>query len=339
MTGANTPTEHLNSDQTGRAGELLRAGRLVVFPTETVYGLGADATSDDAVGAVFRAKNRPGDNPLIVHAASVDDAERLLSQIESTARALFRELAPGPLTLVVPAPPEISRVVTAGLSTVAVRVPDHPVAAAVITAAGVPIAAPSANRSGRPSPTTFQRAWTEMAGRVAAIVDGGSCRVGLESTVLDVCERPWRILRPGVITADQIHLLAGVEVRFDPDSGEHRERSPGTRHRHYQPEIPVYAFENPLAVASVLSGEPSEAGPIWILGTEEAVSAINHHATDAEVVIQEFETWSEYGRGLFETFSLAEERGAGTILAQLPQPEDDQPALRDRILRASRRVL
>jgi len=229
-----------------RAAAFLRNGRLVVFPTETVYGLGADARNEDACRAIFAAKERPPDNPLIVHYA---DADSLLNDLSrggerdgsagsvERARSVLAAFSPGPITLVVPRISTLSPTVSAGLPTVAVRIPAHRVARRLIASAGVPIAAPSANRSGRPSPTDFSSALHEMTGRVAAVIDGGECRVGLESTVLDITVSPARILRPGVITAADITARCGFPVTGD--GGSYLNRSPGTRYRHYRPSIPV----------------------------------------------------------------------------------------------------
>jgi tRNA threonylcarbamoyl adenosine modification protein (Sua5/YciO/YrdC/YwlC family) len=206
-----------DEEAASRAGELIRRGELVVIPTETVYGLAAAADDPVAVAAIFHAKGRPQDNPLIVHLASVADALATIPPDLHAARAVITAFAPGPITVVVPAPPWVAPEVSAGLDTVAIRVPDHPVARAVITAAGVPVAAPSANRSGRPSPTTFAMARSEMEGRVAAILDGGECPVGIESTVVDGRDpMSLRLLRPGRISAEAIRQRTGYPVASVP---------------------------------------------------------------------------------------------------------------------------
>ncbi len=265
------------------AARAIRDGRLVVFPTETVYGLGADALDEHAVNRIYAAKGRPADNPLIVHLASVDLIAMVADRLPPLAATLLARFAPGPLTLVLPAHPDLPPAVTAGLDTVAVRIPRHPVARAFLEACGRPVAAPSANRSGEPSPTTLGMARASLmagrgsaednelgardrasaggaggehdaAGRDAArrealrgirFLDGGPCEVGLESTVASVTEREIVILRPGGISADDLRAAApGVAVREAPGQGEHGPaRSPGRMHRHYRPRAPVVVHD------------------------------------------------------------------------------------------------
>ncbi len=226
-----------------RAAALLRQGQVIAFPTETVYGLGADALCPEAVLRIFAAKSRPADNPLIVHVTAVGEVEPLVAYIDDRARALMARFWPGPLTLVLPKSARVPDAVTGGLDTVAVRMPAHPVAQALIRAAGVPIAAPSANRSGRPSPTTAQHVWADMEGRIPLILDGGGCEVGLESTVLDLSEPVPLVLRPGGVTVEMLRAELG-EVRVDastlaPLDAKVAPRSPGMKYRHYAPEAEV----------------------------------------------------------------------------------------------------
>ena len=223
-----------------RAADLLRAGELVAIPTETVYGLAGDATNDRAVAKIFAAKDRPDFNPLIIHVASLADAERLIT-LTAAGQKLAAAFWPGPLTLVGARRPDcaISRLASSGLDTLAVRVPGHPVARAVIEAAGRPLAAPSANRSGRLSPTMAIHVRGELGGRIAAIVDGGSCRVGLESTVVDLTGDP-TLLRPGGIPAEAIEQLIGpLAPPPDVASGSAARRSPGMLAQHYAPDRPL----------------------------------------------------------------------------------------------------
>jgi len=218
------------------AGRLLRDGQLVAFPTETVYGLGADATDDRAVAAVFAAKNRPRFNPLIVHVSSLEAAGTIVDFNEH-ATALMRAFWPGPLTLVLPRLPAsgLSLLVSAGLDSVAVRAPDHPVARELLEAAGRPVAAPSANSSGRISPTTAAHVAESLGERVTMILDGGPCRVGLESTVVDLCGDTPALLRPGGLPAEAIEAIIGSLAL--PGSGP--ARSPGMQSRHYAPRLPI----------------------------------------------------------------------------------------------------
>lgn len=223
-----------------RAGELIRLGELVAFPTETVYGLGADALNPRAVASIFEAKGRPGDNPLIVHISAVEQLSPLITGDPSpAARRLMEACWPGPMTLIFPKSDVVPAEVTAGLDTVAVRFPVHPAARALIDAARRPIAAPSANRSGRPSPTTAQHVLEDMEGRIPLILDGGPCDVGLESTVIDVTGATPRILRPGGVTPERIDAICGGVVVDDavlrPLKAGERPRSPGMKYRHYAP--------------------------------------------------------------------------------------------------------
>ena len=227
------------------AARILRAGGLVAFPTETVYGLGADATNPEAVQRIYAAKGRPSDNPMIVHIADPADLPARVAAVPAVAGRLIARFWPGPLTLVFPRSPLIPDVVTGGLDTVAVRIPDHPVALRLIALAGVPIAAPSANLSGRPSPTTAQHVWDDLQGRVEAIVDGGETGVGLESTVLDVTRQPPVLLRPGGVTVAQLRQVVGP-VRVDPAvRGQEtlRPLAPGMKYAHYAPRAPLYLVE------------------------------------------------------------------------------------------------
>jgi L-threonylcarbamoyladenylate synthase len=214
------------------AGALLRAGRLVAFPTETVYGLGASAMDEAAVRAVFEAKGRPADNPLIVHLPDGGGLDRLAVPTPLAAD-LVERFWPGPLTVVLDARPEVPGVTTGGLTTVAVRVPDHPVAIALLREARVPVAAPSANRSGRPSPTTAAHVLADLGGRIDAVVDGGRCVIGVESTVVDARGDTPVVLREGAVTREEL----GVEG-VSPHHGG-LAASPGTRHVHYRPSCRV----------------------------------------------------------------------------------------------------
>ena len=223
------------------AGQRIRRGEVVGFPTETVYGLGGDAGNDEAIERIFSAKGRPGDNPLIVHIADPDQIGTVIEgELPEQARKLAEAYWPGPMTMILPKGRNISFKTTAGLDSVGVRLPDHPVARAFIRAAGVPIAAPSANLSGKPSPTTAEHVRKDMEGRIPLILDGGESRVGLESTVIDVRSLPVRILRPGGITPQMVADVLG-EVEVDgsvlrPLREGETARSPGMKYKHYAPD-------------------------------------------------------------------------------------------------------
>ncbi len=223
------------------AAELIRAGEVVGFPTETVYGLGANALDGKAVLKIFAAKGRPADNPLIVHISALDEIALLISgDLPESARRLAAAYWPGPMTLILKKSALIPDEVSAGLDTVGIRMPSNPVARALIKASGCPIAAPSANRSGRPSPTCAQDVFEDMDGRVPMILDGGECDIGLESTVISLADERARILRPGGITPEMIErVLGGVDVdptALKPLAEGQIARSPGMKYRHYAPK-------------------------------------------------------------------------------------------------------
>ena len=258
-----------------RAAALLRAGELVAFPTETVYGLGADALNGEAAARIFAAKGRPADNPLIAHIAGESGLAGLIAgEPCACARALMRAFWPGPMTLIFPKSPRVPREVTAGLDTVAVRMPSHPVARALIRAAQTPIAAPSANRSGRPSPTTAAHVLEDMEGRIPLILDGGPCEVGLESTVVDVTGARPRILRPGGVT---LEMLEGVVGFVDVDEGVLHQlqagsqaRSPGMKYKHYAPKGEVTIVTGPRAAQEIARLYDAADGRAAILAFSQA---------------------------------------------------------------------
>ncbi len=227
----------LESPEILEAAQLLKHNEVVAFPTETVYGLGGNAQSDIAIERIFNAKGRPSDNPLIVHVSKREDVLDYVNQTTEVSERLMDAFWPGPLTLIFEHNETLSKKVTAGLSTVGIRVPDDPVALAVIEASGCPIAAPSANTSGRPSPTTAAHVEEDLSGKIAGIVDGGSTGVGLESTVVDCTGVVPMILRPGGITKEQLEEVVG-EVAVDPSLMEEKEapRSPGMKYTHYAPK-------------------------------------------------------------------------------------------------------
>lgn len=258
-------TQFNSSAAIERAAALLREGFLVAFPTETVYGLGADATNPAAIENVFRAKGRPSDNPLIVHVRDLEWMERC-AVIDERVRNLALAFMPGPLTLVLPARDIIPSVARAGLPTVALRIPDHPVALALLEQTG-PLVAPSANLSGRPSPTLARHVVDDLNGRIAAVLDGGPCRVGIESTVLDLSGVRPAILRPGILGAAEIAEVIGdrglilsdeerAELNADTahQTGEAAPRAPGMKYRHYAPKIPVQLIIDDEPPQLLLSG-------------------------------------------------------------------------------------
>lgn len=235
-----------------QAAAIIRSGGLVAFPTETVYGLGADGLNPQAVRRIFAAKGRPVDNPLILHVAKQEEVFRLARQVDERAQKLMTLFWPGPLTLVLPKATQIPAEVTAGLDTVALRMPRHPVALALIEASGVPLAAPSANRSGYPSPTTGRHVYADLGGRIEAVLESGPTGVGLESTVLDLSGEVPVILRPGGITQEDLAAVLGT-VLLDPGLHDPQQtpKAPGMKYKHYAPRAEVILLNGtPTKVAS-----------------------------------------------------------------------------------------
>ena len=220
-----------------KAADMLREGKLVAFPTETVYGLGASVFNPDALKSVFRAKGRPIDNPLIAHVCSIEEFELLAEEIPEDAKLLAQAFFPGPLTIVLPAKKEIPREATGGLDTIAIRMPNHPIALQLLKLSG-PLCAPSANLSGKPSPTNAYHVLEDLDGKIDAVLDGGQCTVGIESTVIKLYPDPI-ILRPGMISAEQIEAVLKKKVGF-VQKGETNIQSPGMKYRHYSPKAQLH---------------------------------------------------------------------------------------------------
>lgn len=242
--------EHPDPESIGRAAARIRAGGLVAFPTETVYGLGVNALDAGAVRRLFEAKGRPAHDPLIVHIPSVQGLTQLASEVASVAEKLAARFWPGPLTLVLPRSHAIPPEVTASLDTVAVRVPAHPVAHALIAAAGVPVAAPSANLFSRPSPTRAAHVLEDLNGRIDMVLDAGETSVGVESTVLDLTSDPPTILRPGAVTPEMLREVLGDVGLAGSEGGPMR--SPGLLERHYSPRASLTLYDGPHAVEALL---------------------------------------------------------------------------------------
>jgi L-threonylcarbamoyladenylate synthase len=298
-------------DDVANAAAALRGGGLVLMPTETVYGLAADASNTRAVAAVYEAKGRPSFNPLIAHVADAE-AGRRIARFDDRAEALVARFWPGPLTLVLPATDAVavSDLARAGLDTVAVRAPAHPTARALLAAFGGPVVAPSANRSGRPSPTTLADAVEETGVAAAAALDGGACRIGLESTVVALLDRP-RLLRPGAVTRAEIEALIGPLAEAEADA----KRSPGRLTRHYAPQAPVR-----------LNAEAPRPGEAWLGFGPGADTPFNLSAAGDLV---------EAAANLFAHLRAADRTGP-TAIAVAPIPQTGLgEAINDRLRRAA----
>lgn len=234
----------LSRSQTKKAADIIKNGGIVAIPTETVYGLAANIFDEEAVKKIFLAKGRPSDNPLIAHIADLEDVSKLVSDFPDIAKKLADNFWPGPFTMILPKKMSVPYCVTAGMESVAVRFPSHPVACSIIKKSGVPLVAPSANISGKPSPTSFEHVVHDLYGKVDAIVDGGDCSVGLESTVVSLLGPIPKILRPGAVTAEDIKNVVG-SVEVDSAVYENLKRgqkvlSPGMKYKHYSPSAEVY---------------------------------------------------------------------------------------------------
>ena len=311
----------------GDAVRLLKAGRLVVFPTETVYGLGALAFDQAAVASVFAVKGRPQDNPLILHLASPDDLRLVARDVPQVARVLVDTFWPGPLTLVFRRRDEVPCGVTAGLDTVAVRVPDHPIALDLITALGAPIAAPSANRSGRPSPTTAAHVAHDFGTSVPLILDGGFALIGLESTVVDVTAQIPRLLRPGGISLEELRAVIG-DVEWRLENGAEA-RSPGTRHSHYVPSCRV-VLASPREISETIAQLLRDGTSIGVL----CRSSLSD--TGGLGFVRSIKgSMNEYGREIFSAFRDAEEHSVDVLVVETVSGQGIGLAIMDRLTRAA----
>jgi L-threonylcarbamoyladenylate synthase len=329
-----------NPDDLTHAATLLRQGRLVAFATETVYGLGAHALDLNAVAAIFTAKQRPSWDPLIVHLASIGQLPTITNipaHLESRISNLASHFWPGPLTLLLPRTAAVPDAVTAGRELVGVRIPAHPAAHALLTAAGMPIAAPSANTFGHTSPTTAQHVLDDLNGRIDAVLDAGPCAIGLESTVLDPTQTPMVLYRPGAITAAQLTQATGIPVHIHqaaPTTAEPASLpSPGVGIRHYAPRARL-----------ILTGPtPQELNAALNLTTESSTGVILPTGWTLVTTNEPFiETWAPWddipalSARIFSALRSLDDRGATVMLCPLPNPTEHTAALRDRLQKAAR---
>lgn len=271
------PLSAQNKKDINKAARLIQQGATVAFPTETVYGLGADATNENAVANIFQAKGRPQDNPLIAHVATKEQLMQLVQDVPDYVGTLIDTFSPGPITYVLPSNGVCAVNVTAGLSTIGVRIPDHPVAYQLLLQADRPIAAPSANLSGKPSPTLAQHVWNDLAGRMDGLLDGGPTGVGVESTVVDCTGTLPMILRPGGVTKEQLEQVIG-EVKQDPALQHSKEqpRSPGMKYKHYSPEVPLWLIHGSAEELQQLIIQEQEKGKrIGVLASEQTAAKLN----------------------------------------------------------------
>lgn len=317
------------------AAKLLQQGDLVALPTETVYGIAADARNGEAVHKIFEAKGRPQDNPLIVHICGMEMLHGIVSEVPERARKLAEAFWPGPLTMVMPRGPEVSEVTCAGLDTVGVRMPSHPVVQAVIRESGVAFAAPSANLSGKPSPTNAQDTLADMDGRLPLILDGGESMVGVESTVVSVTGEHPVLLRPGYITKEQMEAVLGEEVQVSPAILEKLKegevaRSPGMKYKHYAPKAQVTILRGSFDAFCRYVAEHAEEG-VWALCFDGETQKLPVPAI-------------EYGRNhdgvtqahhLFTALRDLDRHGARIVYARCPEQDGVSMAVYNRLIRAA----
>ncbi len=318
------------------AAETLKNGGLVAFPTETVYGLGANAFDERAVTSIFTAKGRPNDNPLIVHVASFEDVAPLVRGIPEKAKAVMENFWPGPISIIMKKSDKIGDAVSAGLDTVAVRMPSNPVARALIAMAGVPVAAPSANASGKPSPTDARHVRDDMDGKIDYIIDGGRCDVGVESTVLDLSGDIPAILRPGGVSASMLEPVIGKVLSPERRvEGVEVPKAPGMKYRHYAPKAQVYVLEyngefDADRMYTLVDEYKKKGSLVGVLSCSDTGNNYN-----ADVFIYGGDTSKKYAENLFYALRSFDEMGADIILCPMCLDDDMAPAVKNRLYKAA----
>lgn len=328
-------TKRLTQSEIEQAAAVIRRGGLLGIPTETVYGLGANGLDPEAVAHIFEAKGRPQDNPLILHIPSADWLERYCQEIPPAAYELAKQFWPGPMTMILKRRALVPDVVTAGLDTVGMRCPAHEVCRAILAAADVPVAAPSGNTSGRPSPTTAEHMLEDMDGKIDAIVDGGACSVGVESTIVDLTCTPPRLLRPGGVTLEQLESVLGevavdAAVRRQMGEGE-KPRAPGMKYRHYAPKAPV----------TVVKGDPEQTARYIAAHAEKGCGVICFdeyaHLFPEQVVTRlgAAHDPAEQARHVFDDLRFYDETDVTGIWAQCPEETGVGLAVANRLNKAA----
>ena len=317
------------------AADIIQKGGLVAIPTETVYGLGADGLNPDAVDKIYEAKGRPKDNPMILHVTGMEQVEALCHSIPKCAYALAEKFWPGPLTMILPAKPHIPKRTTGGLSTVAVRCPDSEITRQVIELSGTAVAAPSANLSGKPSTTTAQHVLHDHEGRIDAVIDGGACRVGVESTIIDLTETPARLLRPGGITPAQLRSVLGeivvdkaVTAQLRPDEVA---KAPGMKYRHYAPQCQVVIVAGSREAAAKYIRTHYQPGDRVLCFAEELplYDGCNplSYGTESDV--------NTLSAGLFSALRELDDPAVHMVYARCPEGEGVAYAVQNRLKKAA----
>lgn len=325
----------LESSVIEEAAEWIRRGELVAFPTETVYGLGADARNEAAIRKIFEVKGRPSDNPLILHIAELSELDELSREVSPKARALMEKFCPGPITFVVKRSDGVSDLVTAGLDSVAVRMPSDEIARTLIRAAGCPIAAPSANVSGRPSPTDAEAVWEDLNGKIPLILDGGRTEVGLESTVVDVTGETPVILRPGKITPEEIaKVWQGVSVE---EASAEVPRSPGQKYRHYAPKAKMTVFVGRFddVVQRILLEEAKAELEDWKIGILCFDESRDRYRSHDVISLGSYFDKEAVSHNLYAALRQFDEWGVDVIFAETTDEKGLGLAIRNRMYKAA----
>lgn len=316
------------------AAHLIQRGELVAMPTETVYGLAGDALNPTAVQAIFAAKGRPSSDPLIVHVADFDQLHFIARDIPAQFSLLASTFWPGPLTIILPKHPLLDTRITAGRDTVAVRMPDHAVARALIQQSGCPLVAPSANLFSRPSPTTAAHVMDDLGGRIPLILDAGACRIGVESTIIDITAHPPTVLRHGGVPAEQLTTLLGDIVVRQRIIGTHEAApAPGMLLKHYAPRTPLIVYRGATThLYRAILTHPQDS-TLWLCYDEDVVYAQTHHIP--HISLGSHHDSTTIARNLFAVLRTADHSGTSLLVVAEPQGDGVAAAVRDRLFRAS----
>lgn len=332
---------HIDTDVMEQAGKLIAEGELVAFPTETVYGLGGDALDPDASRKIYAAKGRPSDNPLIVHIADFDDMKRVAREVPEQAKKLADAFWPGPLTMIVWKSDAVPEATTGGMQTVAVRMPNHPVALELIRRSGCLIAAPSANTSGRPSPTEAQHVAEDLSGKIAMILDGGPVGIGIESTIIDLTEEKPMILRPGYITPEMLSEVLQEEVVIDPGiiaaDDTRKPKAPGMKYKHYAPKAEMIIVDGAQdavihKINELTASKRAEGKKVAVIATDETKDRY-----DAQVILSMGKRADEdaIAQHLYKILRECDELDVGEIYSECFQTPRIGQAIMNRLLKAA----
>ncbi len=332
---------HIDTDVMEQAGKLIAEGELVAFPTETVYGLGGDALDPDASRKIYAAKGRPSDNPLIVHIADFDDMKRVAREVPEQAKKLADAFWPGPLTMIVWKSDAVPEATTGGMQTVAVRMPNHPVALELIRRSGCLIAAPSANTSGRPSPTEAQHVAEDLSGKIAMILDGGPVGIGIESTIIDLTEEKPMILRPGYITPEMLSEVLQEEVVIDPGiiaaDDTRKPKAPGMKYKHYAPKAEMIIVDGAQdavihKINELTAVKRAEGKKVAVIATDETKDRY-----DAQVILSMGKRADEdaIAQHLYKILRECDELDVGEIYSECFQTPRIGQAIMNRLLKAA----